>query len=87
MDLLLLLESSVEVERLGQRERVQQDTAEQGVPQPREGTVEAVRSIPCVRVQQRAVERVVDKSFPQIREERVAVVEKIFQEPNCERIL
>ena len=40
----------------------------------------------CERVQQQAVERVVDKSIPQSREESVAVVEKFPQEPISERI-
>ena len=50
-------------------EVVQQHTAEQGVAQPEEETVEAVMSIPCERVQQQAVERMVDKSIPHIWEE------------------
>ena len=82
VDLPLLPESAVEVARSIPCERVQQ----QGVLQPPEETVEAVRSIPCERVQQRAVERMVDKSTPQTREESVAVVEKIPQEPISERI-
>ena len=47
------------VVRVVPRVRVQQHTAEQDVPQPREETVEAVRSIPCQRAQQRAVGRMV----------------------------
>ena len=72
---------------LAPRGRVQQQTAEQVVhePQSRERTVEAVRSIPCERVQQQAVDRMVDKSIPQIREESVVVVEKFTQEPISEK--
>ena len=53
--------------------RVQQHTAERGVPRPREETVEAVRSAPCERVQQQG-------------EESVAVVGKFLQVPISERM-
>ena len=63
---------------------MKQLTVEQVVhePQSRPETVEVLGE----RVQQQAVERMVDKSIPQSREESVAVVEKFPQEPISERI-
>ena len=57
------LQEIVEVVRVVPRERVQQQAAEQSVPQPREERVEAVRLIPCERVQKHAAEHLVDEAI------------------------
>ena len=68
--------------RVVPRERVKQHTAEQGVPQLREETVEAVSSIPCERVQQQAV-----KGMAGEQSEVTEVTETASQDRNLQRAL
>ena len=68
--------------RVVPRERVKQHTAEQGVPQLREETAEAVSSIPCERVQQQAV-----KGMAGEQSEVTEVTETASQDRNLQRAL